>query len=200
MDPLTGSARVDIDRKHQTYSAYLNRFLFTGTKGELMPDVGLSRVSIKTLVVNILAALTDCDLKLGEICVGEQRFDEIIKFKNHNDPGLRCSIVTLCVALIANADFESICRSILLQFLYDDSSQVVVKTIGAIGRLNTDLDLVRGLVRLSQETSMYVSVKIELVSYLGRIKWRQYDQIDFTEEEAVFNFFVQMAQSNDARQ
>ena len=155
IDPLTGAARVDVERKQRTYSAYLSRFLFTGTKGELMADQGLSRVSIKTLVLNILAALTDAELKLSEVVIGQQRFDEIIMFKNHADPGLRCSIVALCAALITNHDFEPVlCRSILLQFLHDESSQVVVRAIGAINNgatlLSQDEELVRGLVRLSQ--------------------------------------------------
>ena len=142
-----------------------------------MEDGGMSRVSIKSIVINILAALIATDVTASDIAVvrvsirffakflqnitsitsislstliiflisqsvmnyyctvnieffhsfmdtlltEEQRFEEIIKFKNHEDQGLRCSIVALCISLIKSPDFTPICRSILLNFLHDES-------------------------------------------------------------------------------
>ena len=98
---------------------------------------------------------------------------------------------------------------------------MVVRAINGISKLKIlDLDLIRGLIRLSREPSIYVSVKIELISCLGRASWRELD-VDFDEEKfgkffskihflkifvasicffVVFDFFLDMVKSNDLRQ
>ena len=66
---------------------------------------------------------------------------------------------------------------------------MVVRAINGISKLKVlDLDLIRGLIRLSREPSIYVSVKIELISCLGRASWRELD-VDFDEEKIGRIFF-----------
>ena len=73
--------------------------------------------------------LIDDSLDLQELKIHDQRFEEIFRFKNHEDQGLRCSVIGLCSSLIDHLEFGAVSMSILMNGLRDDSSQVVCKTV-----------------------------------------------------------------------
>ena len=85
--------------------------------------------------------LIDDSLDLQELKIHEQQFEEIFRFKNHEDQGLRCSVISLCSSLIGHSDFGSVSMSILMNGLRDESSQVVCKTVQAITRINFSKNL-----------------------------------------------------------
>jgi len=58
LNPLTGEESVSSStgsRQLKVFSHFLQFFLFTGEKGKMKPDSGLSRVSIKSNVITLLA-------------------------------------------------------------------------------------------------------------------------------------------------
>ena len=75
--------------------------------------------------------LIDDSLDLQELKIHDQRFEEIFRFKNHEDQGLRCSVIGLCSSLIGHSEFGAVSMSILMNGLRDESSQVVCKTVQA---------------------------------------------------------------------
>ena len=213
-NPLTGEETMsssDGSKCQKIFIDFIEFFLFTGEKGKLKPDSGLFRVSIKSNVITLLAVLAENSTfhksSLHELKVKDQRFDEIFKFKNHEDQGLRCSIILLCSSLLSNSDFSSICSSILLNALRDSSAQVVCKTVQAISKSTlschsifvNSFDLISELIRVSSDHSLYFATKVELISFFSKIEWRWLPLISKYQEESVFDFMVAMISSQDGR-
>ena len=151
--------------------------------------------------------LIDDSLDLQELKIHDQRFEEIFRFKNHEDQGLRCSVIGLCSSLIDHLEFGAVSMSILMNGLRDESSQVVCKTVQAIIRIDKDGTLplehgellIRELIRLSSEQNLYFATKIEIIGYFGGVVWRRFDSITWEQEEHVRQFHLSMLKSNDVR-
>ena len=151
--------------------------------------------------------LIDDSLDLQELKIHDQRFEEIFRFKNHEDQGLRCSVIGLCSSLIGHSEFGAVSMSILMNGLRDESSQVVCKTVQAIIRIDKDGTLpleyeellIRELIRLSSEQNLYFATKIEIIGYFGGVVWRRFDSITWEQEEHVRQFHLSMIKSNDVR-
>ena len=151
--------------------------------------------------------LIDDSLDLQELKIHDQRFEEIFRFKNHEDQGLRCSVIGLCSSLIDHSELGAVSMSILLNGLRDESSQVVCKTVQAIIRIDKDGTLplehgellIRELIRLSGEQNLYFATKIEIIGYFGGVVWRRFDSITWEQEDHVRQFHLSMIKSNDVR-
>ena len=180
-------------------------------EGELLPDKGLSRVSIKSLIVSASNFCISMDSSLTSL----PGMDKIPELLSHEDPNLQGHTVLFLTNLLKNEQDASKVRSQFHQitdFIKTTSSnQSLSKAVEGIKNLlpfflidHADLYIssVECILNLTKSVT-YWSTQIDLISCLSDVDWRYLHSVShkdiFLYEENALEYFLKCLSSHDER-
>ncbi|CAG5111639.1 Oidioi.mRNA.OKI2018_I69.chr2.g5920.t1.cds [Oikopleura dioica] len=208
---LKNAKNLDQDAIEELCSYLLPTFLVKD--GELLPDKGLSRVSIKSLIVSASNFCVSMSPSISSL----PSMAKIQDLLSHEDPNLQGHTVLFLANLMKNEHEENGVKSKFEQIINfistTSSNQSLSKAIEGIRNLlpfflqhrkgELYISSVENILKLTK-TVTYWSTQIDLVSCLSEVDWRFFHALSpeadvFLYEERALEYFLACLSSKDER-